>query len=266
MLVDGKKIADVILRQASASVKTSADKQDKLNVAAIIVGDNPELRKFVDLKKKAAEKIGVGFRIYEFPADISNSELRKRLNDIVKATTINGVIIELPLPKSINTQSILNVIPQEKDIDALSEKSQGAFFANRSKILPPAVEAVKQILGFHIIEIKGKRAAVFGYGLLVGKPLSHWLNSQGATVTVIDEFTQNPGEISKSCDIVITGVGKKDLINSDMVKQGATVIDFGKDVDFDSVSKKAGLITPHTGGVGPIVVATVFKNLVDLWI
>ena len=260
MIIDGKKIAKKILEE----VKDKLQKSGKfLRLAAILVGGDPELKKFVELKKKAAEEIGFDFKTYEFSENISNDELKKEVSKIVE--TADGVIIELPLPRHLNTQDLLNLIPGEKDVDVLSQKGQNDFYANRSKILPPAVETVKQIFEEYKIDSRGKTAVLFGQGLLVGKPASHWLKNQGAIVSVIDEFTKDPAEISKFSDIVISGVGKPGLISGDMVKDGATVIDFGKDVDFENVSQKAGLITPPTGGVGPIVVVAVLKNLIELW-
>lgn len=263
MIIDGKKIAHKILEEVREKVQKS---ERKLRLAAVLVGGNPELRKFIELKKKAAEEIGIEFRTYEFPENITNNKLREGLNKIVKAKVNHGIIIELPLSEHLNTQYLLNTIPEEKDVDVLSQKIQSKFFSGKSKILPPAVEAVKQILKFHGIDITGKRVAVFGYGLLVGKLVSHWLVSQDATVSIITEHTKEPGKISKEADIIVSGVGKTNLIDVDMVKEGATVIDFGRDVDFEAVSKKAGLITPPIGGVGPVVVAAVLKNLVELWI
>jgi methylenetetrahydrofolate dehydrogenase (NADP+)/methenyltetrahydrofolate cyclohydrolase len=302
MIIDGKKIADKILGELKDKV---AKIEKPPYLAAVLVGpvrNSPPLgpsgrasagaisngvendagsRKFLELKKKAAESIGIECRIYEFPGEISNSELRKRLNQIVKATTCGGMIIELPLPTHLNTQAILNVVPEEKDPDVLSQKAQGAFWAGRSKVLPPSAEAVKIILEEYKIEPKGKVAAVFGYGLLVGKPISHWLASQGATIMVINEFTENPAELSGKADIVISGAGKPGLVKSEMVKEGAIVIDFGYtaeaqnitgstekkimgDIDFKEVSKKASFITPVPGGTGPIVVAAVLKNFIEL--
>ncbi|MBI2063380.1 MAG: bifunctional 5,10-methylenetetrahydrofolate dehydrogenase/5,10-methenyltetrahydrofolate cyclohydrolase [Candidatus Yanofskybacteria bacterium] len=192
---------------------------------------------------------------------------------IAKAGVNHGVLIELPLPAHINTQYILNAIPQEKDVDVLSERAQGTFFARleakllgvgRSLILPPAVEAVKTIFKKYDINLKGKKCAIFGYGLLVGKPISHWLASQGATVSIINEFTPNPAELSRHADIIVAGTGQEGLIAEEMVKEEAVVIDFGKDVDFEPIAKKASLITPPIGGVGPIVIAAVLKNLLAL--
>ena len=263
MIIDGRKIAQRILEETKEKAKKF---KKPLRLAAVLVGENTDLKKFVELKKKAAEEIGIEFKIYKFPESITNNKLREELNKISKVKTTHGVIIELPLPKHLNTQYLLNTIPVEKDIDVLSEKSQGKFFNDRGKVLPPSVEAVKQIFEEYNINPKGKKVAVFGYGLLVGKLVSHWLMNQGATVSIVIEYTKEPEKISKEADIVISGVGKQNLITDDMIKKGTVVIDFGKDADFENISKKAGLITPPVGGVGPIVVAAVLKNLVDLWI
>jgi len=294
MVIDGRKIADRILGELKsevakikkppylAAVLVSPHTKREPAPAApsgasprygVGVGDDAGSRRFLESKKKAAESVGIECRIYEFPEKISNGELRKKLNQIVKATTCGGMIIELPLPEYLNTQAILNAVPEEKDPDVLSQKAQGAFFAGRSDILPPSVEAVKQILEEYKIEPKGKLVAVFGYGLLVGKPVSQWLTQQGAMVSVINEFTLNAERYSLNADIIVSGVGKPGLIKSDMVKDDAIVIDFGfagmekgiaGDVDFEEVSKKASLITPIPGGTGPIVVAAVLKNFVKL--
>lgn len=303
MIIDGKKIAEEMLAEVVEEVK-KLPKPPRL--AAVLAGDThlavgppsglgvqpqkpqevePQksgLRKFLELKKKAAEKVGIDFRIYEFPAEITTQKLRKEIVGIAKAKVNQGIIIELPLPAHINTQYILNAIPPEKDPDVLSEKSQGSFFVGRSVILPPAVEATKQILKYLKVEAQGKTCAVFGYGLLVGKPVSHWLAQQGATISMINEFTLNAKHYSLDADIIISGVSKPNLITADTIKDGVGIIDFGYnvlseagsqklgampvgDVDFDEVSKKAGWITPVPGGVGPIVVAAVLKNLITLY-
>jgi len=257
--------------------------RDSLEVEPLS-GSLSGLRKFLELKKKAAEKVGIDFRVYEFPADITTQKLRKEVVKIAKAGVNHGVLVELPLPAHINTQYVLNSIPTEKDVDVLSEKSQGAFFVNRSEILPPAVEAVKQIFKHFDISIPSKACAVFGYGLLIGKPIAHWLAQQGATVSIINEFTPAPvaSRQSLAADIIITGVGKPNLVTANMVKEGVVAIDFGfsvqlearnqkletgkmvGDISFDEVVPKASLITPVPGGIGPIVIAAVLKNLATL--
>ncbi len=259
MIIDGRKIADRILEEVKEKLRKSGK---SLRLAAVLVGENPELEKFVQLKAKAAEKIGVAFPVYQFLKEIEADELVKRVREVLSFN--DGVLVELPLPQHIDQQAVLNEIPEEKDVDVLSQKSQEKFFSGKSKVLPPSVEAVKQIFEEYKIDPKGKTAVVFGQGILVGKPVSHWLANQGAKVSIIIEHTKEPAEISKYADIVISGVGQADLITADMVKDGAVAIDFGKDVDFEEVSQKAGLITPPTGGVGPIVVAAVLKNFVEL--
>lgn len=275
MIIDGKKIAEEIISQITDEIK-QLSKQPRL--AALLVGDYPGSWKFLELKKIAAKKIGIDFRIYEFPESVTTRELRKEIVAISKAQVNSGVIIELPLPAHINTQYVLNAIPEEKDVDVLSQKAQGSFFAGRSAILPPGVEAIKIIFENYNIELKGKNCAVFGYGILVGKPISHWLAANGATVSIINEFTPDPKLLTLNADIIVSGVGKPNLITADMIKaptpkdrgsdqsvgDGAVIIDFGPDVDFPSVSPKCSLITPPTGGIGPIVVAAVLKNLVAI--
>lgn len=259
MIIDGKKLAEEVLEEIK---KESRGR--RLQLAAVLVGQDPMLKKFVELKKKAGESVGVKVDIYEFPESITTEELEREVEEVLKFKSLSGVIVELPLPKHIDTQKVLNVIPRDKDVDVLSEESQKSFYSGDFSILPPAVEAVKIILEKYRIDPRNKKAAVFGQGLLVGKPVSFWLEKMGANVSKIDEFTENPADISKYCNVVISGVGKGGFITADMIKEDAVIIDFGKDADFESVSKKAGLITPHIGGVGPLVVAAVLKNLVLL--
>ena len=269
MLIDGKKIAAEIFDKLSVEVKNLSKKP---RMAAILVGNEGNGRKFLEVKKRAAEKVGIEFKIYEFPKDISNKELRKNLVEIAKESAVNGVIVELPLPKKLDTQYILDSIPEEKDPDVLTEKAQNSFFAGKSKVPPPAVEAVKTVLESHNISLKGKKCVVFGFGILVGKPVSHWLGNEGAKVSIVNEFTKKPENISKEADILISGVGKPNLIRKDMVRDGVIVIDFGfnqtkngvvGDVNRE-IQEKASLFTPVPGGVGPLVVAAVLKNLVIL--
>lgn len=271
MVINGWRIAQEILEELKKKIFS---KGLKLELAAILIGDDSGLKKFVELKDKAAKSIGIESQSYFFPDNISEEDLIKGVQNISADPGVNGIFIELPLPKHINTQNILNAIPSDKDLDALSKPLQEKFFSGDFYVLPPAVESVKMIFEKYNIEPQGKKVAIFGYGFLVGKPVAYWLEKQGAEISVIRSKTENPGELSRQADIVITGVGKPGLVTGDMVKHGATVIDFGYgknpagkmigDVDFDSVSSKASLITPVPGGMGPILIAAVLKNLVKL--
>ena len=285
MVIDGKKIADEALGGLKKEV---SEKESKLRLAAILVGDDPEFKKFVELKGKVAENIGVSFEMYQFSENIANDDLIEKVKEISEKS--DGALIELPLPKHINTQAVLDAIPVEKDVDVLSTKAQAVFHGPHLEaklpsgesqlgslaskwVLPPAVEALKIVLEKYGINPKGKKAAVFGQGILVGEPVSSWLEQQGAEVYRIRSTTEKPEELSRKADIIVSGVGKPDLVRGDMVKSGVVVIDFGYgkkdnkmvgDVDFGSVAPKASLITSVPGGMGPILIAAVLKNLVKL--
>ena len=270
MIIDGKKIAAEIMERVAADVV-------KLRmpplVAAVLVGTQEEMRRFLEIKEEMAVKAGFQYKWYEFPADIATKKLRAEINKIAKQKKVSGIILELPLPKHINQQAVLNAIPQEKDPDVLSQKAQGAFFVGRSAVMPPCPAAVKAILDYHKIDVVGKRAVVFGYGLLVGRPAAHMLASMKASVTVIARNDPDQEELCRQADIVVTGIGNAGMIKSDMIKQDAIVLDFGYgklngkisgDVDFESVRKKASLITPVPGGVGPLVCAVALENVLIL--
>lgn len=271
MIINGKQIAEEILNELEQEIK---DQSLKLQMAAVLVSNDQALKKFVELKEKAAKQIGVGFKSYFFDESISEDDLIKEIEKISAEPETNGVFIELPLPQHINAQNILNAITSEKDLDALSRSLQDRFYSGDFSILPPAVESVKIVFKKYGIDPRGKKVAIFGYGFLVGKPVTYWLEKQGAEVLVVRSKTENPGELSRQADIVITGVGKPDLVRGDVVKEGVIVIDFGYgknaggkmvgDVDFESVSSKASLITSVPGGMGPILIVAVLKNLAKL--
>lgn len=268
MIIEGKKISQEILENLKGEI---ISKKLKLRLAAILVGSDPEFKKFVELKGRAAESMGIIFKMYQFSENISTEELREKVREICNKN--EGVLVELPLPKHIDSKIILNEVPVKKDVDVLSDKAQAEFYRGRSKVFPPAVEAVKTIFNQYNINPKAKKVAVFGYGILVGKPISSWLERSGAEVSLIRSNTENPTGFSREADIIISGVGKPGLITRDMVKDGVIVIDFGYgnkngkmvgDVEFDAILPKALLITPVPGGMGPILIAAVLKNLLKL--
>jgi methylenetetrahydrofolate dehydrogenase (NADP+)/methenyltetrahydrofolate cyclohydrolase len=270
MIINGKEIAEKISESLKKEIQESGR---KLTMAAVLVGGNEELKRFVALKEKAAEKIGIGFKFFEASEKLSQEELISEIKKLSQDTAIDGILVELPLPDKYDTQKVLDAIVPEKDVDILTTENQKKFYNGDFSVLPPAVEALKNILNEIKLDVKGKQAVVFGVGQLVGKPVSRWFESEGARVSVIDIDTKHPEKISPQADILVSGVGKSRLIGVNMVKEGAVVIDFGYeltidgvtgDVNFNSVSKKAGAITPVPGGVGPLVVMAVFRNLVKL--
>ena len=269
-ILDGKKLAEKILENIKREIK---NRHLKLKLVVIQVGENLVSQIFINQKKRACQKTDLDFKLFKFPARIDVSELKKEIERIVHSPENSGVIIQLPLPKKFSTEEFLNLIPAEKDVDVLSEKSLGKFYQGISKILPPIVAGILELLKNEQIKLKGKNVVLIGAGRLVGLPLTIQLLKEKATVSVLNEFTKEATHFTKKADILISGVGKPGLIKGNMVKKGVIVIDAGTsqvagklvgNVDFKSVSKKASYITPVPGGVGPLTVACLLENLVKL--
>jgi len=259
MIIDGKKISEEIKTILNAKGLKLAIVQvgpARLASESVAGRDDENSNKFVRQKIKFAEDIGVKTHLYKLPADITTGKLRQKMAEINHIRENNGVILQLPLPSHINTQHVLNGIIPRKDVDVLSSRSFGG------KILPPVVGAVKIIFEKYNVDFKNKNIVVVGAGRLVGKPVANWLMNQNASFSVVDKFTEDLASFTKNADIIISGVGKKNLITSDMIKSGAVIIDVG-DVAPDA-AEKASLFTPAIGGLGPLTVAMVFQNLVEL--
>lgn len=274
--IDGKKIAAEILAKLKSLPRA------KKFFGVVLVGNDPSSISFIKQKEKIAQELGADFRLYKFPAEIKNDELRDEVRKIAEHKTCGGVIAQLPLPEQINAQYILNTIPREKDVDVLGERALGAFYAGRNPILPPAVGVVEEVLRATGYMLQDKNVAVVGLGPLVGKPVSMWLLKKSKGLILLHQG----GDFSelKKADVVITGVGQAGLIKPEMLKNGAGVIDFGYDGgvgDFDAESLEIGnclpagapaqtgkleidFYTPTPGGTGPILVAKVFENFYEL--
>lgn len=272
MIIDGQKIAQEIFKE----LKIKFQKLPPKIFAAVIVSEDPTNLTFLNQKQKFAKELGIDFRIYQYPSDITNEQLRKEVVRISKSSQVGGVIIQLPLPAHLNRQAILNAVGKEKDVDCLSERSLGGFYTDRW-ILPPAVGVIERILRIMNYELKNKKVAVVGAaGFLVGKPVSIWLMDKVAELYLFEKNTRELKKELKEVDLVITGVGKAGLIKPEMLKEGAGIIDFGcsfvdgkirGDFDFGPlVNSDLRLVfyTPTPGGTGPILVAQIFSNFYTL--
>lgn len=270
VILDGKKLSQKIFDDLKEML---GDDRARLELAIINVGANPASRKFIAEKQKIAGALGIDVKIYNFKDDVSERVLGKKIFNLARDGDVKGIVVQLPLPRHIDTERILNLIPQEKDPDILSSASWEKFSVGASEIIPPIVGAIRAFFSEYGIDYKHAYTVVVGQGKLVGRPVSLWLKNEGATFAVIDENTKNAEEIIKSGDIVISGIGKPKMIGPDMIKEGAVVIDAGTsesqgklvgDVDFNLVSEKTSYITPVPGGVGPVTVAMLFSNLIFL--
>ena len=260
--IDGNKIADKIIKKQKKEIKKN------LKVAVVLVGENPASISYIKQKEKLFLKANIKFSLFKFSEKTNRGYLIKEIKKICKSSS--GVIIQLPLPFNYKNQEILDSVSFKKDIDLLSTFNLGKFYSGDFSMLPPVVGAVNHIFNYYNISVKGANISLFGFGKLVGKPLSFWLSSKGATVSVINELTKNPSSFSKNSDIIISGVGKNNLIKGNMVKKGVIAIDGGSSFykgkivgDFDkSVYQKSLIYTPVPGGLGPITTACLIENLV----
>ena len=268
-ILSGETLAKEILAKLE-----SAAKGKNLKLAVVLVGDSEVSKKYITEKQKAAEKLGIAFSLFEVEEAVTQEELGRKVQELADDRTCSGIVVQLPLPPHINTPSVLDRIPVEKDVDVLSTKSFELFKQGKLGILPPTVAAISRLLEASGISLGGKQIVIVGKGRLVGIPLAIWFLQKGITPVVADKSTLNIGEVTKTADILVSATGKAGLIKGDMVKEGAVVIDAGTsveggdtkgDVDFESVSKKASFITPVPGGVGPLTVACLLDNLVTLW-
>ncbi len=261
-LIDGKLLRDKIL----ASLKTEVEKKSlQPNLAIIIVGEDPSSLAYIKQKIKSVEQIGGRVQLFQFPINVSEEEILKKIADLNKKGKVKGIVVQLPLPSQIDAYKVTQAIDVTKDVDGLNEKSS---------FQPATPLAVMEILKEEKVKIEGKIVVVLGRSKLVGAPLKGMLEEKGAQVIQIHSQTPKPiDSLVQQGDIVVSAVGKAHLVTAAMVKQGAAVIDVGisrdpetgklvGDVDFENVKEKALLITPVPGGVGPMTVAMLLKNLV----
>lgn len=269
-LLDGKKLAQKILDELKQAL---TDFEIKPRLAVAVVGRDPVVEKFIGQKKKKAHEIGIDVRVYPFAETITTNELRKRIAEIVHEEKNTGVVVQLPLPGHINAQYILNAVPPEKDVDVLSARAIGNFVVGKSSIFPTVPAAIKTLFEEYGVEYQKKQVAILGAGKLVGKPVAWWLAREGVTFSLLNSKTKDPEFFLHNADIIISGIGKPRVLRKEMIAEGAILIDAGTsesegktvgDVDIESVSEKAAYVTPVPGGIGPLTVALLFKNVILL--
>jgi methylenetetrahydrofolate dehydrogenase (NADP+)/methenyltetrahydrofolate cyclohydrolase len=269
-ILDGKKLSEEILAGLATKVKS---RNLKLALAVISVGRNLVSEKYQRQKQRVCEKIGIDFEKHNFPMAIRERQLVAAIKKVGARKQISGIVVQLPLPKHLSDNLILNSILPAKDPDCLTGDNSGKFYQGEPIILPPVAAAIKRLFEKYKIKIAGKTAVVVGAGRLVGLPVSLWLVQQGATVTVCNRLTKGLAGFTRQADMLISGAGQPNLIKGSMIKSGAIVIDCGTsvesgklvgDIQTESVIKKAGYLAPVPGGVGPLAVACLLENLVKL--
>jgi len=267
-IIDGLELSSRIEEELKQSIKGCIIRP---SVAVIEIGDNPVNEMYVKVKEAACNRIGIYFRHYKFEEDTPELTIINKIKELNNDDYVNGVMIQLPIPDKYNEKRLLNAIINSKDIDGLTDINIGRLISGRKTIVPCTVQAIMTILKEYDVALASREVVIVGKGKLVGRPLINVMLGEGATVTVCHSKTINLEKYTREADILICATGTKNLIKEDMVKDGAVVIDVGctledgkiyGDVDFDKVSKKASLITPAKGGVGPMTVSMFLKNTI----
>ncbi len=266
-IIDGRKIKDEILEEVKAKVLTLPFVPVFCD---ILVGDDKVSAQYVRIKAQAAESVGIKFRTAQFRESITTEELIEEIEALNHVPHMCGVIVQLPLPSHINKETVLDTIKPEIDVDCLAFKSSENFYNNGEGLSYPTALACIKILDSINIDLNNKKIVVLGQGNLVGKPVTHLLRTRGFSVATIDSKTENADSLLKEADVIISGIGQGKFLTGSMIKEGAVVVDAGTsedngavvgDVDLESVKNIASFVSPTPGGVGPVTVAILLKNV-----
>ena len=276
-IIDGKALAKKINSQTKELVAQLKEKQNIIpGIAVVIAGDDAASLIYTRNKHNKAIKLGINSVLKKFPADVSQDELLAEIEKLNHDDTIDAILVQQPLPPQLDSEVITNAILPTKDVDGLNPLNLGKLFANQHGNYPVACtpRGIMRMLSEYNIDLQGKNAVIVGRSILVGKPLLALLNNANATVTMAGRSTSDLSALTKTADILIVATGVPNLIKATDVKPGAVVIDVGinrlsngkltGDVDFEAVKTKAQAITPVPGGVGPMTIATLMEQTVDL--
>lgn len=267
MILDGKTLSDKIKNEIKSKVKNYLIKP---TLAVIQIGNDEASNIYINSKRKSCENVGINFIHEKFSSSASEQEVINKIIEFNNDSYVNGILIQLPLPKKFDTYKLLNLINKNKDVDGLTDINMGLLFKDNNNLIPCTPQGIIKLLEEYNIDLLGKHAVVVGKSNLVGKPMAMLLLQKGATVTICHSKTIDLKQYTKQADILICAVGKKDLITKDMVKENVVVIDVGMnrvdgklygDVDFENVKDIASFITPVPGGVGPMTVAMLLFNV-----
>ncbi|WRF16109.1 bifunctional methylenetetrahydrofolate dehydrogenase/methenyltetrahydrofolate cyclohydrolase FolD [Helicobacter pylori] len=271
VLLDGQALAYDIEKDLKNKIQTiTAQTHKRPKLAVILVGKDPASITYVNMKIKACQRVGMDFDLKTLQEDITEAELLSLIKDYNTDQNISGVLVQLPLPRHIDSKMVLEAIDPSKDVDGFHPLNIGKLCTQKESFLPATPMGVMRLLKHYHIEIKGKDVAIIGASNIIGKPLSMLMLNAGASVSVCHILTKDISFYTQNADIVCVGVGKPDLIKASMLKKGAVVVDIGinhlndgrivGDVDFNNAQKVAGFITPVPKGVGPMTIVSLLEN------
>ena len=272
-LIDGKKISAEIKDEVKAKVAEYKQQGVEITLAVIQVGNDPASSVYVGNKKKACEYVGIRSLSYELPEETTQEELLDLVKELNERADVNGILVQLPLPKQIDEETVLNTISPLKDVDGFHPMNVGALCIGKAGFVSCTPAGIIELLKRSNVEIAGKECVVIGRSNIVGKPMALLLLRENGTVTITHSRTADLKEVTSRADILVVAIGRPKLITADDVKDGAVVIDVGihrdantklcGDVEFDAVADKCSAITPVPGGVGPMTIAMLMKNCVE---
>lgn len=270
-LLDGRLVSAKRMDGIRASLAGAGRKP---TLATVLVGDDGPSRLYVGMKRRSAADVGIASRHIELPSDVSQAALEAKIKELVADDSVHGILVQLPLPKGLDAEAVIDLLPVEKDVDGLTGRSLGCLMRGKSRLMPCTPLGVMRLIDHYGINTSGARAVVVGRSTLVGLPMVLMLAARGidATVTLAHSRTEDLARLTRDADIVVAAAGQASLIRGDMIKPGAAVFDVGVtrteqgirgDVDFDSVRPVAGWVTPMPGGTGPMTVACLLENTVE---
>lgn len=272
IIIDGKKVSQEIKDEVKEKVAALKAKGIETTLAVIQVGNDPASTVYVGNKKKACEYTGIRSLAYEIPEETTEEELLELVHSLNGRDDVDGILVQLPLPKHIDEDRIIQAISPAKDVDGFHPQSVGALSIGEPGFVSCTPAGIIELLKRYNIQIDGKECVIIGRSNIVGKPVSMLLLRENGTVTVCHSHTSDLKEVAKRADILVVAIGKAKFVTADYIKEGAAVIDVGMDrdengklcgdVDFESAVEKAGAITPVPGGVGPMTIAMLMNNCV----
>jgi len=271
-IINGKDLAQELRMNLKDEVTELKQKGINPHLTVVLVGDNPASRSYVKGKEKASAEVGISSSVIELPATTSEEELLDQIHKLNEDSVVNGILVQLPLPKHISEQKVIDTINPDKDVDGFHPINVGKMMLGEDTFLPCTPYGIITMLKSRNINIEGKHAVIIGRSNIVGKPVGQLLLNENATVTYCHSRTTNLRELTSKADILIVAIGRPNAITADDIKEGAVVIDVGinrletgkltGDVDFDSAVEKASYITPVPKGVGPMTIAMLLENTV----
>jgi methylenetetrahydrofolate dehydrogenase (NADP+)/methenyltetrahydrofolate cyclohydrolase len=265
-ILDGKKVAKEIMEKVKKAVATLSEKP---GLTVILIGDDPASKVYVDIKAKRCREVGMESYKHRLSKDVSEEEVLVMIDELNKDEKATGILIQMPIPNHISRNKLMSAVIPSKDIDGFHPINIGKLILDEGKLYPCTPLGIIKLLEYYNIELAGKEAVVIGNSPIVGNPTAQMLLKKGATVTICHKKTRDLGMHTLKADIIVSAVGKRNLVTADMVKEGAVVIDVGivreegkiyGDVDFENVKGKCSFITPVPGGVGPMTVACLLEN------